>query len=147
MESDKFLIVDATQVRKLDTTVFVVGPSGPNADRVTVALEQARIRIVRLGSAAVACERVVGAMPQVIVLLDAISGAERDVLTDRSTAVGAALIDVESTLEGEAFEDVINDVITTAIQRKLLRDEVEKNEAKPAPGAMATEEIDGDWEE
>jgi hypothetical protein len=138
--------VEATQIRQLDTTAIVVGPSGANADRVIQALEQARIHIVRLGSAAVACERVVAAMPQVIVLLHAISGAERDVLADRATAVGAMLVDVDAKVEGEAFEELINDIITTAIQRKLSRDECEKNEALPAPGALATEEIDGDWD-
>ena len=104
---------------------MVVGPSGPNADRVTAALEQARVKVVRVGSAPVACEKLPGAMPQVVILVAAQIAPLRADLTDRAEAVGAVVMDVDETLEGEAYEDVVNEIITTAITRKMERDEVE----------------------
>ena len=104
---------------------MVVGPSGANADRVTAALEQARVKVVRVGSAPVACEKLAAAMPQVVILVAPPIGAMRAELADRAEAVGAIVMEVAETLEGDAYEDVVNEIITTAITRKMERDEVE----------------------
>src|SRR5687768_16766306 len=104
---------------------MVVGPSGPNADRVTAALEQARVKVVRVGSAPVACEKLASAMPQVVILVAPQLAPLRAELTDRAEAVGAIVMDVAEALDGEAYEDVVNEIITTAITRKMERDEVE----------------------
>lgn len=103
---------------------MVVGPSGPNADRVTAALEQARVKVVRVGSAPVACEKLAGAMPQVVILVAPQIAPLRADLADRAEAVGAVVMDVDAALEGDAYEDVVNEIITTAITRKMERDEV-----------------------
>jgi hypothetical protein len=104
---------------------MVVGPSGPNADRVTAALEQARVKVVRVGSAPVACEKLASAMPQVVILVAPQLAPMRADLADRAEAVGAVVVDVDPALDGEAYEDVVNEIITTAITRKMERDEVE----------------------
>ena len=104
---------------------MVVGPSGPNADRVTAALEQARVKVVRVGSAPVACEKLAAAMPQVVILVAPQIAPLRADLADRAEAVGAVVMDVDEALDGEAYEDVVNEIITTAITRKMERDEVE----------------------
>lgn len=104
---------------------MVVGPSGPNADRVTAALEQARVKVVRVGSAPVACEKLAAAMPQVVILVGPQLAPLRADLHDRAEAVGAIVMDVDGSLEGDAYEDVVNEIITTAITRKMERDEVE----------------------
>lgn len=104
---------------------MVVGPSGPNADRVTSALEQARVKVVRVGSAPVACEKLAAAMPQVVILVAPQLAPLRADLAERAEAVGAVVVDVDGALEGDAYEDVVNEIITTAITRKMERDEVE----------------------
>jgi hypothetical protein len=128
--------LDHTIVRQHDTAVMVVGPSGPNADRVTAALEQARVKVVRVGSAPVACEKLASAMPQVVILVAPQIAPLRADLTDRAEAVGAIVMDVEEGLEGEAYEDVVNEIITTAITRKMERDEVVPSSGR---GASASE--------
>lgn len=104
---------------------MVVGPTGRNADRVTAALEQARVKVVRVGSAPVACEKLAAAMPQVVILVAPQIAPLRAALADRAEAVGAIVIDVDDALEGDAYEDAVNEIITTAITRKMERDEVE----------------------
>jgi hypothetical protein len=104
---------------------MVVGPSGPNADRVTAALEQARVKVFRVGSAPVACEKLAASMPQVVILVGPQLAPLRADLVDRAEAVGAIVMDVDDALEGDAYEDTINEIITTAITRKMERDEVE----------------------
>lgn len=104
---------------------MVVGPSGPNADRVTAALEQARVKVVRVGSAPVACEKLAAAMPQVVILVAPQIAPLRADLADRAEAVGALVVDVDERLEGDAYEDAVNEIITTAITRKMERDDVE----------------------
>jgi hypothetical protein len=103
---------------------MVVGPSGKNADRVTAALELARVKVVRVGSAPVACEKLAGAMPQVVILVARPADAMRADLAERAEAVGAIVVEVDASLEGDAYEDVVNEIITTAITRKMERDEV-----------------------
>lgn len=124
---------------------MVVGPSGPNADRVTAALEQARVKVVRVGSAPVACEKLASAMPQVVILVAPQIAPLRADLAERAEAVGAIVMDVDDALEGEAYEDVVNEIITTAITRKMERDEVEPTslavgatEPPPANGPSTT---------
>jgi hypothetical protein len=127
-----------TLVRQHDTTVMVVGPSGPNAERVSKALELARVRIVRVGSAPVACEKLAGAMPQVVILVAPVTQpSARGLLTDRADAVGAIVMEVDPRLEGDEYEDVVNDVITTAITRKMARDDMEPSSGHDSTRATA----------
>jgi hypothetical protein len=128
--------LDHTIVRQHDTAVMVVGPSGRNADRVTAALEQARVKVVRVGSAPVACEKLASAMPQVVILVAPQLAPLRADLADRAEAVGAIVMDVDDALEGDAYEDVVNEIITTAITRKMERDEVVPSSGR---GASASE--------
>jgi hypothetical protein len=123
--------LDLTSIRQHDTAVMVVGPSGPNAERVTAALEQARVKVVRVGSAPVACEKLAAAMPQVVILVAPPLARLRADLADRAEAVGAIVMDVDERLEGDAYEDIVNEIITTAITRKMERDEVEPR-SRPA---------------
>jgi len=128
---------------------MIVGTSGRNADRVTAALEQARVKVVRVGSAPVACEKLAGSMPQVVILISPQIAPMRAELADRAEAVGAVLIDVEESLEGDAYEDVVNDIITTAITRKMARDEVEPTMMAAGGPAAADESsvVDDGWDD
>jgi hypothetical protein len=111
---------------------MVVGQSGRNADRVTAALEQARVRVVRVGSATVACEKLASTMPQVVILVTPMVEASKYELTERSSAVGAVLVEIDERLEGDEYEDVVNDIITTAITRKMARDDIEPSSGYPS---------------
>ena len=87
-----------TLVRQHDTTVMVVGPSGRHAERVTAALELARIRVIRVGSAPVACEKLGSAMPQVVILIAPIVTPLQVALTERADAVGALVTEIDEEL-------------------------------------------------
>lgn len=130
---------------------MVVGPSGTNADRVTAALEQARVKVVRVGSAPVACEKLAGVMPQVVILVAPTLAPLEAELADRAAAVGAIVMNVDETLEGEAYEDVVNEIITTAITRKMARDDVEPSNmavgATEPPGKLEDEGVDDGWDD
>ena len=144
---------------------MVVGQSGRNADRVTAALEQARVRVVRVGSATVACEKLASTMPQVVILVTPMPEASKYELSERSSAVGAILIEIGEALYGDEYEDVVNDIITTAITRKMARDDIDpsssssgSNSAGPTsrgrsgavtapPQVLDDEVIDDGWDD
>jgi len=134
---------------------MIVGPSGPNAERVTAALEQARVKVVRVGSSPVACEKLAGAMPQVVILIARELPPLKHELEDRASAVGALVMEVDEQLDGDAYEDIVNDIITTAITRKMERDEVAPK-SSPDKGPPSVErnaemldgdEVDDGWED
>lgn len=130
---------------------MVVGPSGKNADRVTMAMEQARVKVVRVGSAPVAGEKLGSTMPQVVVLVAPTSPPLRDELTDRAAAVGAVVVEIDERLDGDDYEDVINDVITTAITRKMALDDLTPasagSTATEPPQLLDDEAVDSGWDE
>ncbi len=130
---------------------MVVGPSGKNADRVTVAMEQARVRVVRVGSVPVAGEKLGSSMPQVVVLIAPAIPPQRDELGDRAAAVGAVVVEVDERLDGEEYEEVINDIITTAITRKMALDALTPTNtaafATEPPPTIDDESVDSGWDE
>lgn len=129
---------------------MVVGPSGKNADRVTTAFEIARVRVVRVGSAPVACEKLGSAMPQVVLLVSPPAPDQRDDLIDRAAAVGAVVVDVDESLEGEAYDEAINEIITTAITRKMMRDAAQAKDlavGATAPPPFDDEAVDDGWDD
>lgn len=114
---------DRTLVRRTPTLVMVVGASGPNADRVTLVLDHAKIQTLRLGSIAVATERVTTAMPHVVVIVSPFDPDETALFVDCVTAVGAAVIVVDPAVRGTAFEQLVQEILATAVQRRLARDQ------------------------
>ena len=81
--------MEPTIIRQVNMTAMLVGPNGDVADKVAIGFEHAYMRVVRVGHAAAACERLAVAMPQVVVVLGTLRADERDALSDRATAVGA----------------------------------------------------------
>lgn len=130
---------------------MVVGPSGKNADRVTVAMEQARVKVVRVGSAPIAGEKLGSTMPQVVVLIAPPLPPLRDELTDRAAAVGAVVVEVDERIDGEEYEEIVNDIITTAITRKMALDAVSPTNpaafATEPPTVLDDESVDSGWDE
>lgn len=134
--------MERTVIRTVSMTAMLVGPNSPVADKVTGGFERARVRVVRVGHAAAACERLAVAMPQVVVVLGALHTAERDALSDRATAVGALLMYVDPELDHETLDELVERAAQAAFERKLLRDE-----SGPAGAFSETpgDDVDSDW--
>jgi hypothetical protein len=115
--------VESTIIRTVTMTAMLVGPNGAVADKVTGGFESARVRVVRVGHAAAACERLAVAMPQVVVVLGTLRADERDALADRATAVGALLMYVDPELDQETLDELVARAAQAAFERKLQRDE------------------------
>ena len=103
---------------------MLVGPAGMVAEKVASAFELGSIRVVRVGHAAAACERLAVAMPQVVVVLGALHPAERDALGDRATAVGALVLHVDPAIDDESLSDLIGRAGEAALARQQARDAV-----------------------
>jgi hypothetical protein len=137
--------VDSTVIRQVNMTAMLVGPNGNVADNVTAGFEKARVRVLRVGHAAAACERLAIAMPQVVVVLGTLRADERDALADRATAVGALLMYVDPELDAETLDELVARAATAAIERKLQRDESGPAGSLSEPPPGADEEIDSQW--
>lgn len=136
--------MERTKIRTVSMTAMLVGPNGPVADKVTAGFEQARVRVVRVGHAAAACERLAVAMPQVVVVLGTLHADERDALSDRATAVGALLMHIDPELDQETLDDLVARAAIVAFERKLIRDESGPAGAVSEPPG-ADEDIDSKW--
>ncbi|CAN5917979.1 hypothetical protein BH11MYX4_BH11MYX4_26110 [soil metagenome] len=131
--------MDSTIIRHVSMSAMLVGPHGGVADRVASRFEEAHVKVVRVGHAAAACERLAVAMPQVVVVLGTLRADERDALADRATAVGALLMYVDPELDAETLEELVARAAQAAIERKILRDE-----SGPAGGYAESADADDD---
>jgi hypothetical protein len=113
---------ESTVYRHLDTVALIVGVESELAAKCKDAFERVMIRVVRVGHAAAACERLPVVMPQVLLLLDPVEANDRENLVDRATAVGALMFDVNSTLRGSALDAFLDNAAKSAIERGLQRD-------------------------
>src|ERR1700712_3964107 len=104
-------------------TAMLVGPNGSVADKVAHRFEEAHVKVVRVGHAAAACERLAVSMPQVVVVLGTLRPDERDAISDRATAVGALLMYFDPELDAETLQELVARAAQAAIERKLIRDE------------------------
>jgi hypothetical protein len=138
--------VESTIVRTLDTTAMLVGPNGDAADKVAAGFALLRIRVIRVGHAAAACERLAVAMPQVVIVLGDLRADERDALLDRTAAVGALVLHVDPELDSETLDELIERAATAAVQRKFSRDEAARGgTAASAPPAGKDDDVDSGW--
>ena len=139
--------MDSTVIRNVSMTAMLLGPSGEVSDRVAIRFEEAHMKVVRVGHAAAACERIAVAMPQVVVVLGTLRPDERDALVDRATAVGALLMYVDPELDAETLEELVVRAAQAAIERRLSRDESAARGAPRAesPDLSSDEEVDSKW--
>lgn len=114
--------VESTVYRYLDTLAFVVGGPPVVAQQCVDVFEAAQIRVIRVGHPAAACERMPIAMPQMVVVIGTIRPDERDALTDRATAIGALLFDLDPALDQESLAMLLDRAAQAAIERGLSRD-------------------------
>ena len=136
--------MDSTVIRQLSMTVMLVAPRGPVSDDVALRFERARVLLTRSSSTASACERMAVAMPQVVVMLGAVTAEERDALNDRATAVGALVMYVDPALDEATMQELVERAARVAIERSLAREQsVEHPETtteRPTAGAGAATE-------
>jgi hypothetical protein len=136
--------VESTIIRIVHTSALLVGPNSPVADRVTEGFEQAAVRVLRVGHAAAACERLPVAMPQVVVVLGALHAEEREALADRATAVGALIMYVDPELDPETLEELVQRAASAAIERKIQRDDAARADRASTP-PEAEDDVDSKW--
>jgi hypothetical protein len=137
--------VDSTIIRHVSMTAMLVGPNGEVAEKVASRFEEAHVKVVRVGHAAAACERLAVAMPQVVVVLGTLRADERDALSDRATAVGALLMYVDPELDAETLDELVARAAQAAIERKILRDESGPAGALSDAPTADDEEVDSKW--
>lgn len=139
--------MDSTIIRNVSMTAMLLGPNGEVADRVASRFEEAHLKVVRVGHAAAACERLAVTMPQVVVVLGTLRPDERDALVDRATAVGALLMYVDPELDAETLEELVTRAAQAAIERRISRDESAQSGTPRAesPDPSADDEVDSKW--
>ena len=149
-------IVESTVIRQVSMLVMLVAPKGPFAEDVALRFERARVLLTRVASAAAACERMAVAMPQVVVVLGAVTGEERDALNDRATAVGALVMYVDPALDEAALQSLVEGAARAAIERSLAREhssapaETEATTEPPSAGVdievtIEDDDLDSKW--
>ena len=129
--------MDSTVIRNVSMTAMLLGPSGEVSDRVAIRFEEAHMKVVRVGHAAAACERIAVAMPQVVVVLGTLRPDERDAL----------LMYVDPELDAETLEELVVRAAQAAIERRISRDESAARGAPRAesPDLSSDEEVDSKW--
>lgn len=148
--------VESTVIRQVSMLVMLVAPRGPVADDIALRFERARVLLTRIASAAAACERMAVAMPQVVVVLGAITAEERDALNDRATAVGAMVMYVDPSLDETALQSLVEGAARVAIERSLAREqssapaETEATTEPPSAGVdidvtVEDDDLDSKW--
>jgi hypothetical protein len=136
--------VESTIIRQVSMTAMLVGPNGRVTDDVAEYFALARVRVVRVGHAAAACERLAVSMPQVVVVLGTLRADEREALADRVTAVGALLMYFDPELDAETLQDLVARAAQAAVERKLVRDESGPAGAVSEPPG-ADDDVDTKW--
>jgi len=124
-------LVDSTVVRNLSTTAVLVGEQNA-LERVAALFEAAYVRVVSSPNAAAAGNRLADVMPQVVVILGTLRPDERSELTDKATAVGALVMNIDPELDRETLDELVNRAVRTARARRL-RAETNEHEAEGAP--------------
>jgi hypothetical protein len=130
-------LVDSTVVRNLSTTAVLVGEQNA-LERVAALFEAAYVRVVSSPNAAAAGNRLADVMPQVVVILGTLRPEERSELTDKATAVGALVMNIDPELDPETLDELVNRAVRTALERRLR---AETNEEDPP----STDEVDEGW--
>lgn len=106
-----------TLQRVASPTAMLVGLPDQLAGRCTAVLAGTGVRVLRVGHVAAACERMPVAMPQVVVALDDLAAAEREMLEDRCVAVGAQLL----ALPADATAKAVAAELLPAASHAVLR--------------------------
>ena len=85
----------------------------------TSALIEGGLRVLRVGHAAAACERIPVFMPQLVVVPSGIGKADADLLADGCVAVGAEVLSVGPADDVAQLSARLKDAAQTALGRAL----------------------------
>jgi hypothetical protein len=100
---------------------MIVGLPDDLASRCADTLIDGGLRVLKVGHAAAACERIPVVMPHLVVASSAIRPDEEEALTDRCVAVGAEILKVAPGTDMAALEVLLKDAANSAIVRALRR--------------------------
>lgn len=111
------------------------------AIKVFSAFTMAGMRIVRVGNADLACERMVTTMPQIVVVMRPLDAASRARLGDHAQAVGATLIDLEETREPAQLDALLLRAVETANAKTSHGERPLVDEGEPPTGEPDDSEL------
>ena len=109
--------------RVASPTAILVGVPEPLATACSDSLAEGGLRVLRVGHAAAACERIPVVMPQLVVVSSALEAEDREMLADRCVAVGAEVFsvapDFDADGDGGKLRQRLNDAASMALIRSL----------------------------
>lgn len=102
-------------------TAILVGLAEPLASACADALAEGGLRVLRVGHAAAACERLPVVMPQLVVVSAALNAADAEMLADRCVAVGADVVAlaVDAEVDAAGLRGRLKDAANIARARAL----------------------------
>lgn len=98
-------------------TAMLVGLPEPLGGRAAAVLGGTGLRLLRVGHAAAASERIPVAMPQLVVVTTTLAPAEHELLVDRCVAVGAELLAFAADAELHALSTALLRAASAAVLR------------------------------
>lgn len=130
-------IVHAMTVSRLiATNAMLVGRGGVRGSMIAAIFERSGVAVTRAPDPRTACERIPVAMPHVVIVLSELEPEEREALSDRTTAVGALLVDIDPTLDAESLGELVDRAVAAAQDRARRRDESTDDD---------TRDLDDNW--
>ncbi len=104
-------------------TAILVGIAEPLATACSDALAEGGLRVLRVGHAAGASERIPVVMPQLVVVSSLLGTGDTEMLTDRCVAVGAEIFslppDADVNAEGGKLRGRLRDASNMALIRSM----------------------------
>ena len=100
-------------------TAILVGLPDNLAETCTQTLDDAGVRILRVGHVAAAAERIPVTMPQLIIVTTLMPQAELDVLMDQCVAVGAEVVKIDPDTSPRATAAMIRGSARNALIKAL----------------------------
>jgi hypothetical protein len=95
-------------IKRVDIpTAMLIGLSDAQGDQCVTALKTTAIRVIRVAHPAAAGERIPVTMPSVVVVSEALQATERDMIFDRSVAVGAEVVKLPPAIDDEALTTLL----------------------------------------
>lgn len=100
-------------------TAILVGLPDDLAETCMQTLDEAGVRILRVGHVAAAAERIPVTMPQLIIVTTLMVQAELDTLADRCVAVGAEVLKIDPDTSPRATAALVRTSARNALLKAL----------------------------
>lgn len=114
------------------------GASEAAMSAVAEAFEGLGLVAFRSASLREACDTLAIVMPRVVVVLGSLAAGEREALTDRATAVGALVVQMDPALDRETVLEFVGRAAAVARERTLGSGEASATTAPPGDAGTKT---------